>query len=48
MFRYTLNPDFDWNGEINLAPEMEDDRHHSDRLIAEIIAATGIPRHNDA
>jgi hypothetical protein len=48
MFRYTLNPEFDWDGEIILAPEMEDDRHYSNRLIAEIIAATGIPRHDDA
>lgn len=48
MFRYTLNPEFDWNGEILLAPAMEDDRRYSERLIAEIIAATGMPRHDDA
>ncbi|MBA2596367.1 MAG: hypothetical protein H0V00_07040 [Chloroflexia bacterium] len=43
MFRYMLNPEFDWSGEIALAPGPADDLARPDRLIAELAAATGIP-----
>lgn len=44
MFRYPLNPEFDWNGEIHLTTGMEDG---SERLIAEIVAATGVRNGDD-
>ena len=47
MFRYTLNPDFDWTGENILAPEMEDDPNQPGRLIDELATATGTGRHDD-
>src|SRR5215216_6452015 len=45
MFRYSLDPEFDWSGEIQLAPDREDAATRSDPLIAEIEAATGIAEH---
>ena len=44
MFRYPLNPEFDWNGEISLTTGMADDL---DRLIAELVTATGVPYRDD-
>lgn len=44
MFRYTLNPAFDWSGEIQLGPNREA-AAPSDQLIAEVAAATGIAEH---
>ena len=48
MFRYTPDPEFDWTGAIALAPEVEADRPHQDRLVAEIAAATGVSHRDDA
>jgi hypothetical protein len=47
MFRYTLDPEFDWSGEIELAPESEYVALEAEPFIAEIAAATGIPEHDD-
>jgi hypothetical protein len=47
MFRYTLDPEFDWSGEIQLTRDREDPAIQSDLLIAEIEAATGIAEHED-
>ncbi len=47
MFRYTLEPAFDWTGEIALAADPGDDSIRLDRLIDEIAEATGIPEHDD-
>ena len=47
MFRYTLDPEFDWSGEMQLAADSEDAAIQSDLLIAEIEAATGIAEHDD-
>ena len=47
MFRYSLDPEFDWSGEIQLGPDREDGAIQSDPLIAEIEAATGIAEHED-
>ncbi len=47
MFRYTVNPEFDWSGVIALAPDAADDWSGPDRLIAELEAASGIPEHED-
>lgn len=44
MFRYPLNAEFDWNGEIHVATGMEDG---SERLITEIVAATSVPDRDD-
>ena len=44
MFRYPLNPEFDWDGEIDLATGRENGR---DLLIAELVAATGVPYGDD-
>lgn len=44
MFRYPLNAEFDWNGEIRLTTGMEGG---VERLIAEIVAATGAPDGDD-
>ena len=43
MFRYPLNPEFDWSGEIGLLPGTDDDLDQPGRLIAEIATATGVP-----
>jgi hypothetical protein len=47
MFRYTLNPEFDWNGEISLASDPGDDITRLDRLVTEFETATGIPERED-
>jgi hypothetical protein len=47
MFRYTLDPEFDWSGEMQLVPDAGDAAIQSDLLIAEIEAATGIAEHED-
>ena len=36
MFRYSLDPEFDWNGEIDLGPEPP---------VADLARATGISEH---
>jgi hypothetical protein len=47
MFRYTLDPEFDWSGEIQLSPGRGDPASKSDLLVAEVEAATGIAEHED-
>ena len=47
MFRYILEPDFDWSGEISLAPDRGEAATWPDLLVAEIEAATGIAEHED-
>jgi hypothetical protein len=47
MFRFTLDPEFDWSGEIPLMPDHEDPAFQADLLIAEIAAATGFAEHED-
>jgi hypothetical protein len=46
MFRYTLEPAFDWSGEIQLGPD-RGAAAAPDQLIAEIAAATGVAEHAD-
>jgi hypothetical protein len=47
MFRYALEPEFDWSGEIQLVPDYGETATWSDLLVAEIEAATGIAEHED-
>ena len=47
MFRYTLDPEFDWSGKIVLAPDSGYLALKAEPFIAEITAATGIPEHDD-
>ena len=47
MFRYTLDSEFDWSGEIQLVPDRGDAATHPDVLVAEIEAVTGIAEHED-
>jgi hypothetical protein len=47
MFRYTLDPEFDWSGEMQLAADSGDAAIQSDLLVAEIEAATGITEQED-
>jgi hypothetical protein len=47
MFRYTLEPAFDWSGEIQLETDRGDAATRPDLLIAEVEAATGVPEHED-
>ena len=47
MFRYALEPEFDWNGEIQLVPDHGKAAAWPDLLIAEIEAATGIAEVED-
>jgi len=47
MFRYVLEPEFDWSGEIPLAPERGQAATWLDRFVTEIEAATGIAEHED-
>jgi hypothetical protein len=47
MFRYTLEPAFDWSGEIQLETDRGDAATQPDLLIAEVEAATGVPEHED-
>ena len=43
MFRYTLDPEFDWSSEIELVPDSGYVALHPELFTAEIAAATGIP-----
>ncbi len=47
MFRYTLEPAFDWSGEIQLETDRGDAATRPDLLITEVEAATGVPEHED-
>ena len=47
MFRYTLDPDFDWSGEVALAAASGFVTLEAEPFLAEITAATGIPAHDD-
>ena len=47
MFRYTLDPDFDWSGEIQPMLDRGDPATQLDLLIAEVAAATGVAEHED-
>ena len=47
MFRYTLEPEFDWSGEIQLVPDRGATAPWSDLLVSELEAATGIAEHED-
>ncbi len=47
MFRYILEPEFDWSGEIQLVPDRGEAATWPDRFVAEIEAATGIAGHED-
>ena len=47
MFRYTLEPAFDWSGEIQLEADRGDAATRPDLLIAEVEVATGVPEHED-
>jgi hypothetical protein len=47
MFRYTLDPEFDWSGEIELVQELGYVALEAEPFIAEIVAATGIPERDD-
>ncbi len=45
MFRYTLDPEFDWSGEIQLMLDRGDPATQTDLVIAEVEAATGFAEH---
>ena len=47
MFRYALEPEFDWSGEIQLEPDRGDDAPWPDLLVHEIEAATGSAEYED-
>jgi len=47
MFRYTLDPEFDWSGDIQLVADGGDATPPPDLLVAEVEAATGIPEYED-
>jgi hypothetical protein len=47
MFRYTLDPGFDWSGEIQLLLDRGGPVTEPDLLIAEVEAAIGIAGHED-
>ena len=47
MFRYTLDPEFNWSGEIELVPDSGYVALQAEPFIAEIAAATGLPEHDD-
>ena len=47
MFRYALEPEFDWSGEIQLGPDRGEDATWPDLLVSEIEAATGIAENED-
>jgi hypothetical protein len=47
MFRYALEPGFDWSGEIQLVPDHGEAATWPDLLVAEIEAATGIAEVED-
>jgi hypothetical protein len=45
MFRYTLDPAFDWSGKFQLGPDRGAAAPPPDQLVAEVAAATGIAEH---
>jgi hypothetical protein len=47
MFRYTLDPEYDWSGEIQLVPERGNATSRPDLLVAEVAAATGVAELED-
>jgi hypothetical protein len=47
MFRYTLDPEYDWSREIQLVPERGNATSHPDLLVAEVAAATGVAELED-
>jgi hypothetical protein len=47
MFRYVLEPEFDWSGEIQLVLDRGETATRPDRFVAEIEAATGMAEHED-
>ena len=47
MFRYTLDPEFDWSGEIALVPDPGYIAFQAEPFVTEIAAATGITEHDD-
>ena len=47
MFRYALEPEFDWSGEIQLMPDRWETATWSDLLVSEIEAATGFAENED-
>ena len=47
MFRYTLEPAFDWSREIELVADRGDAVTRPDLLIAAVEAATGVLEHED-
>ena len=47
MFRYALEPEFDWSGEIQLMPDRGETATWSDLLVSEIEAATGFAENED-
>jgi len=47
MFRYVLEPEFDWSGEIQLVLDRGETATWPDRFVAEIEAATGMAEHED-
>jgi hypothetical protein len=47
MFRYTLDAEFDWSGEIQLMLDRGVPAIQTDLLITEVEAATGIAEHED-
>jgi hypothetical protein len=47
MFRYALESEFDWSGEIQLMPDRGEAAIWSDLLVSEIEAATGFAENED-
>ena len=47
MFRYALEAEFNWSGEIQLVPDRGEAATWPDGFVAEIEAATGIAAHED-
>jgi len=47
MFRYVLEPEFDWSGEIQLVLDRGETATRPDQFVAEIEAATGMAEHED-
>ena len=47
MFRYSLDPEFDWSGEIQLMLDRGVPAIQTDLLVAEVEAATGVAEHED-
>jgi hypothetical protein len=47
MFRYTLDPEFDWSGDIELTPDSGYVALQAEPFIREIAVATGIAEHEE-